>query len=69
MKKYAGSTHRGRSRKTSLAGLFSNLAASNVSATFLSAQITDLEERRGAIRRRINCKQRESPPARSARAA
>jgi hypothetical protein len=29
-------------RKTSLAGLFSNLTASNVGIAFLSAQITDL---------------------------
>jgi len=43
-----------RVRTTSLAGLFSNLAASNVGVAFLSAQITDLEERCAAMRRRIN---------------
>ena len=32
-------------RKTSLAGLFSNLTASKVGIAFLSAQITDLEQR------------------------
>jgi hypothetical protein len=43
-----------RVRATSLASLFSNLAASNVGVAFLSAQITDLEERCAAMRRRIN---------------
>jgi len=43
-----------RARKTSLAGLFKNLKASNVGIAFLSAQITDLEERCAAMRRRIN---------------
>jgi len=38
-----------RVRTTSLASLFSNLAASNVGVAFLSAQITDLEERCAAI--------------------
>jgi hypothetical protein len=41
-------------RKTSLAGLFSNLTASNVGIAFLSAQITDLEQRCAAMRSRIN---------------
>ena len=58
-----------RVRKTSLAGLFSNLTASNVGIAFLSAQITDLEERCAAMRRRINSKRRESPPARRAQTA
>ena len=69
MKKCAGSIHRGRSRKTSFAGLFSNLTAPNVGIAFLSAQITDLEERCAPMRRRINCKRREIPPARSAQTA
>jgi len=43
-----------RARKTSLAGLFSNLTASNVGIAFLNAQITDLEQRCAAMRRRIN---------------
>jgi len=43
-----------RAGKTSLARLFSNLAASNVGVAFLSAQITDLEERCAAMRLRIN---------------
>ncbi len=43
-----------RAGKTSLASLFSNLAASNVGVAFLSAQITDLEERCAAMRLRIN---------------
>jgi len=43
-----------RARKTSLAGLFSNLTVSNVGIAFLSAQITDLEQRCAAMRRRIN---------------
>ena len=54
MKKCAGSIHRGRSRKTSFAGLFSNLTASNVGIAFLSAQITDLEQRCAAMRSRID---------------
>ena len=54
-----------RVRKTSLAGLFSNLTASNVGIAFLSAQITDLEERCAAMRRRINNKR----PGRTARRA
>ena len=58
-----------RVRKTSLAGLFSNLTASNVGIAFLSAQITDLEERCAAMRRRINYKRRERTPARSAQTA
>jgi hypothetical protein len=58
-----------RVRTTSLASLFSTLAASNVGVAFLSAQITALEERCAAMRRRINCKRRESPPARSAQTA
>ena len=41
-------------RKTSLAGLFKNLTTSNVGIAFLSAQITDLEQRCAAMRRRIN---------------
>jgi len=45
-----------RAGKTSLASLFSNLAASNVGVAFLSAQITDLEERCAAMRSRINNK-------------
>ena len=45
-----------RVRTTSLASLFSNLAASNVGVAFLSAQITDLEERCAAMRSRINSK-------------
>ena len=57
-----------RVRKTSLAGLFSNLTASNVGIAFLSAQITDLEERCAAMRRRINSKRRERT-ARSAQTA
>ncbi len=43
-----------RAGKTSLARLFSNLAASNVGVAVLSAQITDLEERCAAMRLRIN---------------
>src|SRR2546430_13556094 len=43
-----------RARKTSFASLFSNLTASNVGVAFLSAQITDLEERCAAMRLRIN---------------
>ena len=43
-----------RARKTSLAGLFPNLTASNVGVAFLSAQITDLEQRCAAMRRRIS---------------
>jgi hypothetical protein len=58
-----------RTRKTSLAGLFSNLTASNVGIAFLSAQITDLEQRCAAMRRRINRKRRESTPARRAQTA
>jgi hypothetical protein len=68
MKKCAGSIHRGRSRKTSFAGLFSNLTAPNVGIAFLSAQITDLEERCAAMRRRINNKRLERT-ARSAQTA
>jgi len=45
-----------RACKTSLAGLFPNLTAANVGIAFLSAQITDLEERCAAMRRRINNK-------------
>jgi len=56
-------------RKTSLASLFSNLTASNIGVAFLSAQITDLEERCAAMRRRINCKRRESTPATRAQTA
>ena len=55
-------------RKTSLAGLFSNLTAPNVGIAFLSAQITDLEERCAAMRRRINNKRLERT-ARSAQTA
>ena len=54
-----------RARKTSLAGLFPDLAASNVGVAFLSAQITDLEERCAAMRLRINNKR----PGRTARGA
>jgi len=68
MKKCAGSIHRGRVRKTSFASLFSNLTASNVGIAFLSAQITDLEERCAAMRRRINNKRLERT-ARSAQTA
>jgi hypothetical protein len=68
MKRCAGSIHRGRSRRTSFAGLFSNLTASNIGIAFLSAQITDLEERCAAMRRRINNKRLERT-ARSAQTA
>ncbi len=54
-----------RAGKTSLASLFSNLAASNVGVAFLSAQITDLEERCAAMRSRINNKR----PGKTARRA
>jgi len=40
-------------RKTLLASLYSNLTASNVGFAFLSAQITDLEQRCAAMRSRI----------------
>ena len=43
-----------RARKTLLASLYSNLTASNVGFAFLSAQITDLEQRCAAMRSRIN---------------
>jgi hypothetical protein len=56
-------------RKMSFAGLFPNLTASNVGIAFLSAQITDLEERCAAMRRRINRKRRESTPATRAQTA
>ena len=52
-----------RVRKTSLAGLFTNLTASNVGIAFLSAQITDLEERCAAMRSRINISGQEEPAA------
>ena len=65
MKKCAGSIHRGRSRKTSLAGLFSNLTASNVGIAFLSAQITDLEQRCAAMRSRISLSGQEEPRGRA----
>ena len=42
-----------RARKTLLASLYSNLTASNVGFAFLSAQITDLEQRCAAMRNRI----------------
>jgi hypothetical protein len=54
-----------RARKTSLAGLFSNLTAPNVGIAFLSAQITDLEERCAAMRRRINNKRLERTASRA----
>jgi hypothetical protein len=50
---------RKQARKTWLAGLSRPLTASNVGVAFLSAQITDLEERCAAMRRRINRKRRE----------
>jgi len=50
-----------RARKTSFASLFSNLTASNVGVAFLSAQITDLEERCAAMRLRINRGGRAQP--------
>jgi len=50
-----------RARKASFAGLFSNLTASNVGIAFLSAQITDLEERCAAMRLRINRGGRAQP--------
>ena len=55
--------------KTSLASLFPNLTVSSVGIAFLSAQITDLEHRCAAMRRRINRKRRESTPARRAQTA
>ena len=42
-----------RARKTWLAGLSQHLTASNVGFAFLSAQITDLEQRCAAMRSRI----------------
>ena len=65
MKKCAGSIHRGRVRKTSFASLFSNLTASNVGIAFLSAQITDLEQRCAAMRSRINTSGHEEPRGRA----
>ena len=50
-----------RARKTSFASLFSNLTASNVGVAFLSAQITDLEERCAAMRNGINNNGQEEP--------
>ena len=47
---------RKRARKTWLAGLFPHLRASNVGVAFLSAQITDLEQRCAAMLDRINHK-------------
>jgi hypothetical protein len=60
---------RTRARKTWLAALSRPLIASNVGVAFLSVQITDLEERCAAMRRRINRKRRESTPARRAQTA
>ena len=47
---------RKRARKAVLAALSPDLAASNVGVAFLSAQITDLQERCAAMRLRINNK-------------
>ena len=60
---------RTRVRKTWLAGLSRALTVSDVGVAFLSAQITDLEERCAAMRRRINRERRESTPARRAQTA
>ena len=55
-----------RARKTWLAGLSQHLTASNVGFAFLSAQITDLEQRCAAMRSRINRKRPErTPPSRA----
>jgi hypothetical protein len=58
-----------RVRKTLLAGLSRPLTASNVGIAFLTAQITDLEERCAAMRLRINRERRERTPARRAQPA
>jgi len=53
-----------RARKTWLAGLSPYLTASNAGAAFLSAQITDLEQRCAAMRSRINHKRSRKKNAR-----
>lgn len=45
-----------RARKRWLAGLSRHLTPSNAGIAFLSAQITNLEQRCAALRRRINRK-------------
>jgi len=57
---------RKRARKTWLAGLSPHLTASNAGVAFLSAQITDLEQRCAAMHSRINHKRPERTPARRA---
>ena len=56
--------------KTSwLAGLSAHLTASNAGVAFLSTQITNLEQRCAALRRRINRKRPEKTPAKRAQTA
>jgi hypothetical protein len=59
-----------RARKTSWpAVLARHLTTSNAGVAFLSAQITDLEQRCAALRRRINRKRPEKTPAKRAQTA
>jgi len=57
---------RKRAHKTWLAGLSPDLTASQAGVAFLSAQITKLEQRCAAMRRRINRKRSERTPEASA---